>query len=102
IVGSAIATAVAVLANNALRVIFLKIRFQMQPYDINSFKLILMSIVALLPSYFLPSLGNMFIDIAIRSAIVGGIFILLLLKMEAAPELNSKIRKNLKRFSISI
>ncbi len=102
ITGSAIATALAVLVNNALRFILLKVKFQMQPWDINSLKLILISIVALLPNYILPSLGNMFIDIAIRSAIVGGIFILLILKLKATPDLNSKIRKNLKRLSINI
>ena len=101
ITGSAIATAITVFANNFLRFIFLKIKYQMQPYDFNSIKIILIAAVAILPSFFIPTFDK-YIDIAIRSSVVGGIFILLILKTEATPELNNKIRKNLKRFSINI
>lgn len=102
ITGSAIATALTVMANNAIRYLFLKIKFQMQPFNLNSLKLILISLVALLPSFFIPFLHDKYIDIAVRSSVVGGIFILLSLKWEATPELNTKIRKNLKRFSINL
>lgn len=102
ITGSAIATALTVMANNAIRYLFLKIKFQMQPFNLNSLKLILISLVALLPSFFIPFLQDKYIDIAVRSSVVGGIFILLSLKWEATPELNTKIRKNLKRFSINL
>jgi hypothetical protein len=74
----------------------------MQPYNFNSLKLILIAATAIAPSFFIPYFQNLYLDIAIRSSVVGGIFILLILKLEATPELNSKIRKNLKRLSISI
>ena len=102
ITGSAIATAFTVIANNAIRYIFLKIKFGMQPYNFNSLKLIFISVIALAPSFFIPLLHNKYLDIAIRSSVVGGIFILLILKLEATPELNVKIRKNLKRLSINL
>ena len=102
ITGSAIATALTVAANNLIRYLFLKIKFQMQPYNFNSLKIISISAIAIAPSFFIPYLHNLYIDIAVRSSIVGGIFILLILKMEATPELNIKIRKNLKRFSINL
>lgn len=102
IMGSAIATALTVSANNIVRFVFLKIKFQMQPYDFNSLKIILIAGLAILPSFFIPIIFNKYIDIAIRSSMVGGIFILLMLKLEATPELNNKIRKNLKRFSIKL
>ena len=88
ITGSAIATAIIVISGNAMRFIFLKLKFNMQPYNINTFKLILISAIAILPSFFIPYLYNLYIDIAVRSGIVGGIFILLILKTEATPELN--------------
>jgi O-antigen/teichoic acid export membrane protein len=102
IMGSAIATASTILFGNTLRYVLLFRKYKMQPYDVNTLKLIAIGIIALLPGYFIPTLGNLFIDIAVRSSIVGGIFILLILKLEAAPELNNKIRKNLKRFSITL
>lgn len=101
IIGSAIATAITVSANNFLRFLFLKIKYKMQPYDMNSIKIILIAGLAILPSFFIPAFDK-YIDIAIRSTLVGGIFILLILKTEATPELNNKIRKNLKRFSINL
>jgi O-antigen/teichoic acid export membrane protein len=102
IIGSAIATAITVAANNVIRYLFLRIKFQMQPYNFNSLKIIFISAVALAPSFFIPLLHNKYIDIALRSSVVGGIFILLIVRLEATPELNVKIRKNLKRLSISI
>jgi O-antigen/teichoic acid export membrane protein len=100
--GSAIATTITVGFANIIRFLFLRIKYQMQPYNKNTIKLILIMIVSYLPSYFIPYLNNLFIDIATRSALVGGLFILLILKTEASPELNNKIRKNLSRFSINI
>jgi len=100
--GSAIATALTITMYNIMRGVFIYIKFKMQPYTINSVKLTFIAIIAFLPGYFIPYLNNFYLDIATRSTIVGGLFILLILKMEAAPEINHKIRKNLKRISINL
>jgi hypothetical protein len=102
IAGSAMATALTMITYNTLRWIFLYFKFKMQPYDLNSLKIILISGLAFLPGLFIPYLGNLVIDIAVRSFIVGGAFVFLLLKMEAAPEINSKVRKILKQFKINL
>ncbi|OFY84031.1 MAG: hypothetical protein A3F72_18605 [Bacteroidetes bacterium RIFCSPLOWO2_12_FULL_35_15] len=102
IMGSAIATAIAIATYNIMRWLFLYFKLNMQPYDSNTFKIIMIAVIAFLPGYFIPHIINTIIDIAIRSSIVGGVFILLILKTEAAPEINNKIRKNLKRFSINL
>ncbi|MCX6295697.1 MAG: oligosaccharide flippase family protein [Bacteroidetes bacterium] len=102
ITGSAIASAITVTFGNALRYLLLYSKYKMQPYNINTLKLILIAVVAILPGLLIPYLYNLYLDIVIRSLIVGGLFILLLLKTEAAPEINNKIRKNLKRLSVNI
>ncbi|HEY0031085.1 MAG TPA: oligosaccharide flippase family protein [Bacteroidia bacterium] len=102
ITGSAIATALTISLYNVMRWLFLYLKFDMQPYDLNNLKTILIAAVAFLPGYFIPFMHDLYLDIIIRSGIVGGVFILLILKLEAAPELNVKIRKNLKRFSINL
>ena len=102
IMGSAIATALTFSINNVIRWLFLYFKFNMQPYDFNIIKLVGIAIVGFLSGYFLPDMKNTILDIAVRSSIVSGVFILLILKTEAAPELNYKIRKNLKRFSINL
>lgn len=102
IAGSALATAITMATYNLMRWLFIYFKYQMQPYDINTVKLLLIAVLAFLPGYFIPRIPYLFVDIAIRSAIVSGLFILLILKAECSPEINSKIRKNLKRFSINL
>ncbi|MDQ3046721.1 MAG: oligosaccharide flippase family protein [Bacteroidota bacterium] len=100
IIGSAIATAITTIANNLLRFLFLRIKYEMQPYDVNSVKLLAIAAISYLAVYFIPALENLYVDIAVRSGIAVLVFLVLLLKLEAAPELNHKIRKNLKHLSI--
>lgn len=102
ITGSALATALTLTIYNILRCLFLYFKFDMQPYDINSLKVLFIAFLAFLPGYFIPNISYLLIDIAVRSSIVSGLFLILLLKTEAAPDINAKIRKNLKRFSINI
>jgi O-antigen/teichoic acid export membrane protein len=95
ITGSAIATAITGVIGNFLRCLLLYKKYDMQPYTINTVKLIFIGMVAFVPGYFIPYLNNLYLDIFVRSGITSLLFLLLLLKMEAAPELNQKIRKNL-------
>jgi O-antigen/teichoic acid export membrane protein len=98
ITGSAIATAITVATYNILRGVLLFYKYKMQPYDINTIKLIAIAMTAFIIGYFIPQLNNLSIDIGVRSGIVALLFILLILKTESSPDLNQKIRKNLKRF----
>ena len=102
ITGSAIATAITVTSANLGRWGFILYKYKMQPYDFNSLKLIFISIVTFFIGYFIPTFSNFIIDIAVRSLLTGGVFALLILKTEATPDINSKIRKNLIRFSIKL
>jgi O-antigen/teichoic acid export membrane protein len=102
IAGSALATAITISMYNTMRWVFIYVKYGMQPYDFKILKIIAVSLIAFLPGYFIPKIPYLILDIAVRSGITTGVFVLLLLKAEAAPEINAKIRKNLKRFSINI
>lgn len=102
ITGSAVATAFTISTYNIMRWLFLYFKYKMQPYDSNTIKIILIAGIAFVIGYFIPQAPNLVLNIALKSGITGGVFVLLILKAEAAPEINSKIRKNLKRFSINI
>jgi O-antigen/teichoic acid export membrane protein len=95
IIGSAIATALTVTLVNILRYALLYYKYQMQPYDHNTLKLLLIALVSFLPGYFIPHLSNMYLDITLRSGVTTGIFLFFMLKTEATPDINQKIRKNL-------
>ncbi len=98
IAGSAMATAITFMFANIARLLFLMKVYKMQPYNFNSLKLIFIALLSYFSVYFIPAFNNFYVDIVIRSGIAGGLFVLLILKMEATPELNKKIRKNIKRF----
>jgi O-antigen/teichoic acid export membrane protein len=100
ITGSAVATAITIGSYNLLRWLALYFKFGMQPYDTNIIKLLLIAILVFFPGYFIPQLNNLYLDIVLRSSIVGLFFIFLILKTDASPELNNKIRKNLLYFRI--
>ena len=102
ITGSAIATAITIASYNIMRWLFLYFKYKMQPYDFNIVKIVVIAVIAFISGYFIPRVPYLIADIAVRSTIAGGLFVLLILKTEATPEINTKIRKNLKRFSIYI
>lgn len=96
ITGAAVATALNIAIYNLLRWIFLYYKYNMQPYNLNSAKLIAIGVTTGLLGHLIPVAQNFIFDIIIRSSVVCGTFIFLLLKLEASPEINIKIRKNLK------
>lgn len=95
ITGSAVATALTVTVGNFIRWLFLFVKLGMQPYDFNSIKLAGITIIMATVGYFTPKCDNFIIDIVVRSSVAGVSFIILILKTEASPDINSKIRKNL-------
>lgn len=102
ITGSAIALVITSTAGNSMRSVLLYIKYKMQPYDLNTLKLVLIAMLSFLSACFIPYMYNLYVDIAIRSSIAGGLYIMLTLLLNASPDLNNKIRKNLRRFSINI
>lgn len=100
--GSAIATAITTASLNILRSVFVNLKFNMWPYDLNSLKLVFIALITLVVGFLIPHMPNFIVDTIIRSGVVTLVFILLLLKFEATPDINSKIRKILKRLSIDL
>jgi O-antigen/teichoic acid export membrane protein len=94
--GAAMATAITIATYNGLRWWFVYYQFKMQPFNTNTIKLLLIGVVVFCVGYYFPHHDIFFIDIAIRSLVIGVSFVLLLLRTEASPEINAKIRKNLK------
>jgi O-antigen/teichoic acid export membrane protein len=98
ITGAALATASTLTFGNCMRSLFVYYKFKMQPYDMNTIKTIIISLLCLFLGNIIPKINNIIVDTFIRSGITILAFIILILIWEATPELNNKIRKNLKRF----
>ena len=72
--GAAIASLISMGAYTFIRVIYLKRKMNLYPYKQKHFILILISIVALLANYAIPTLSNWMVDFILRSAGVTLVF----------------------------
>ncbi len=88
ITGAAIATLLSSLITNTIRFIFLKVRFRMQPFDYRLFLLFIIGGISYLAGHFIPVFTNFIIDILVRSAITGGLFVLLILVFKISEDIN--------------
>ncbi len=94
--GSAAATAVALVLFNISKYFLIKKHFNLQPYDSKTFKILLTITICLGVGYVFPSFENRILLIAIRSIVLTGVFIALLLGLKVF-SLNEL--KNIKNFN---
>jgi O-antigen/teichoic acid export membrane protein len=90
--GAAIATCLSRVLTNMMRHRLLYKKFALQPYNFKFLLIILIAIIAYLPSYFLPEIQNLYLDIALRSIIIGGIFIILAVAFKISPDVNDRYK----------
>ncbi|MFC0184619.1 lipopolysaccharide biosynthesis protein [Pseudarcicella hirudinis] len=103
ITGSAIATALSILAFNSFRTFFVWYKFGMQPFSLhNLYILIIMAAVYFL-SMLLPvvpgfaGIPGFLIDTPIRSALITGVFIFTVYTLKISPEINTLLDSSIKK-----
>jgi O-antigen/teichoic acid export membrane protein len=90
--GAAIATCLSRVLTNMMRYRLLYKKCAFQPYNYKFLLIILIAIIAYLPGYFLPEFENLYLDIALRSIIIGGIFIILAVAFKISPDVNDRFK----------
>ena len=88
ITGAAIAALLSTSVTNLVRFIFLKFKFDMQPFDYRIFVLVIIGGISYLAGHFIPVSENFIIDIIIRSAATGVIFFTLVLVFRVSEDIN--------------
>ncbi|MBA9079452.1 lipopolysaccharide biosynthesis protein [Rufibacter quisquiliarum] len=96
--GAAFASMLVFVAVNMLRVAFVAFFFKMQPFGWDSLALLAIAAVAFVASWLLPRLPHVLLDIAVRFALITGIYAGLVLMSKVSPEVNEGFRKTKKRF----
>ncbi|MBL0310277.1 MAG: polysaccharide biosynthesis C-terminal domain-containing protein [Bacteroidetes bacterium] len=86
--GAALSTAISALLFTGAKFYINYHRFGFQPYDGNSLKVIFIVALCAVINYFLPVLSSDFINILIRSVLLGGLYIGLVYYFQILPELN--------------
>ncbi|MDH3709150.1 MAG: polysaccharide biosynthesis C-terminal domain-containing protein [Cyclobacteriaceae bacterium] len=100
ITGAALATLGAILVINVLKFVFLKIKFDIQPYRIKHLLGLITAAICLGINYFLPELPQLIPDILMRSAIITVIYVSLSYLLKISPEMNHAINKTFEKLRI--
>lgn len=101
IYGAAWGSAAALFVFNLGKWLFLKNKMQLQPFSINTLKIIVSGIIAVLAGQFLPFLFNPFIDTIIRSIIVITLYSVIILYFKPSKDLIEyllSVKKNKRLF----
>lgn len=95
ITGAALATGLTIFLFNLTRVLFLKIKFGMFPFNRRTLIVAGIGLLTLGCSYLLPDLGSLIPDILFRSVIMTGIYSAGIYFSAVSPEMNTRINKAL-------
>lgn len=93
ITGSAIASAIAMLSFNAIRYLFILVKFKMQPFDKYTVKVLVVSLGAFFTCYYIPTTGLMLIDGAARCGVIATAFWILIVRMKVSEEIYLKVKE---------
>ncbi|MBB6610439.1 oligosaccharide flippase family protein [Pontibacter sp. Tf4] len=97
--GAAFATMLSLVFINLLRMFFVLWAYKMQPFAWSSLGITIIALVALGVSYLIPYLGNVYLDIAVRSIVITIVYSALTLGFKVYPDLNDWVRKLVKTYT---
>lgn len=95
--GAALAAMITLVIYNVLRLIFVQVNFKMNPFDIRILWILLIGAIILGLNMLIPYLNNVYIDVAVRSIVSGGSFLLSIYFFKVVPDINSYIDSVLDR-----
>lgn len=96
--GAAIATFLVVFIFNTLKIFFVKLKFDVQPFTINSVKLVFVTTILLLLFLRVEFAFNPFISIILKSGIIGILYVGIIYFWKISAEFNGVINKNIRKF----
>lgn len=97
IVGAAIASFLAMVFFNISKMIFIWIKMRIHPFSSATIKVLVLSLLVYGCNYLIPSLSHPLLDIILRSAIIGGLYVGLLVGTKISPEINDLLVKGWKK-----
>ena len=93
--GSAFATFLAVFIYNTIKIVFVKQKFNMQPFTIGSVKIVATLILLSVAFYFWEFPFHPIINIIFKSGCIGLIYFLLIYKFNVSEDISNQIKKYL-------
>ncbi|MFN5295867.1 MAG: hypothetical protein ACK5BL_10080 [Flavobacteriales bacterium] len=96
LVGSGIASCLTYVLFNVLRLVFIRIKFNMQPYSIAFIKVLVIGAIAYGVAFLIPLTGMHYLDILLRGTIICILYGVLIVRFEVSPEVSVLATKALK------
>jgi len=96
LMGAALATSITLISVNIIISLIIFIKFKLQPYTLQTFKLILIALFVWSINQYLPTLSYWIFDLVYRSILIAFLFIGLVLHFRISPEINNFVG-NLKK-----
>ncbi|MGK7371061.1 MAG: lipopolysaccharide biosynthesis protein [Candidatus Halalkalibacterium sp. M3_1C_030] len=97
IIGAAIATAFSIFVYNTIKMIFVWIKFSMQPFQWSTPAVLLIAGGCLMFSFEIPYLYNFYLDVILRSLAITVVFLGTILLFNLSDDLKSLIEESVKR-----
>jgi O-antigen/teichoic acid export membrane protein len=99
IAGAAAATGLSVITYNIVKLVYVWIKFRMQPFTLRSLGMLLNGCIVLLLSFLIPEFSNIFVDIIIRSGLMTAAYVLLIWLLDLSPEFKNAAREFIRKLS---
>ncbi|GGI57539.1 lipopolysaccharide biosynthesis protein [Winogradskyella haliclonae] len=93
--GSALATFMAIVIYNTLKLVFVKLKLNMQPFGLATFKVLLLLVVLGFGFYYIEFPFHPIINIAIKSILVSLIYLVAVYKFSLSEDINEQLKKYL-------
>jgi O-antigen/teichoic acid export membrane protein len=94
--GSALATFLAISIYNTIKIYFVKAKFNMMPFDKNTAKVLMLIILSTALFYFWEFPFHPIINIAFKTLLASGIYVLVILKLNVSDDISGVIKKYLR------
>ncbi len=91
ITGAALASAISFFLFNILRSVFVFIKFKIQPFSTDTIKVLIISGIVFFVNYILPSLNNLYLDVAVRSFVILILFGSLVIITNSSEDINDLV-----------
>jgi O-antigen/teichoic acid export membrane protein len=102
ILGAAIGTGSAVIIYNAIKVVYVWVRFSMQPFEYQIIYIVVIGAVTLLIVSQIPTLINPYVDLIIRSILISGLYLFPVITLEISEQFNQLVFNSLKQLKAII
>ncbi|NRA92827.1 MAG: polysaccharide biosynthesis C-terminal domain-containing protein, partial [Psychroserpens sp.] len=91
--GSALATMLAVVIYNTIKIIFVKSKFNMQPFGMATLKVLLVILICAFGFYFWDFSFNPYVNILLKSACIGLVYGISVLKLNLSEDITTMVKK---------